>query len=557
MRSIFIFCFVLFSLSNTFAENRISPTIKEVTVYRSGAKITSVSRVAVPAGRSEVIFENLSPYFNSQSLQVRMGGHATLNAAVFQVLQPGPAPESPRAQVIRDSIVIFNDMILALRDEADVYQKESALITKNADQVGTFPNGQQNSKLTVTELRELAEYYSKRLLEIKRLLQKTTIEERKINQHVQYISAELQRLYPNTANSTGEIVLKIDSPTAQTVEITCIYLVQNAYWTPLYDLRSEGLDQPLKLMYKADVINSTGFNWKNVKLTLSSATPLTNNNRPIMYPVFVDYRPVAYYQAPEQKADMAKDNRANFMQMNSMAVPSQSPDKYIIDGIRAPGGIPALGDLIDAPAPDEFVSTFDITGLQDIASDGKPNTLTVEEKDMAVVYQYHAVPKLDAAVFLLAKVPDFGKYNLLPGTANIFFKETFVGQTTVNPNVTSDTLLLSLGRDDQVTIKRVQPKDFTERKKILSNQVKETYAYEIIVKNNKSTPINIEILDQFPVSKQKDIVVEVLEKDGAMVNETYGKLTWRVDVKPGQNKTIRFSYSIKYPKDQNIGLMRN
>ena len=368
---------------------------------------------------------------------------------------------------------------------------------------------------------------------------------------IQFISEELQKLYPNTANATGEIVLKIESTTAQTIEIACTYLVQNAYWSPLYDLRSEGLDQPLKLVYKADVVNNTGFDWKNIKVTLSSATPLTNNNRPIMYPVFVDYRPVAYYQESKQKADMARSGTYQLSQihMNSATVPSSSYP-------AAPQELPGLQELFVA-APDEFLSTFDIPGLQDIASNGKPNTLTVQETDMAAVYQYHAVPKLEAAVFLLAKVPDFGKYNLLPGTANIFFKETFVGQTTVNPNVTSDTLLLSLGRDDQVTIKRVQPKDFTERKKIFSNTVKETYAYEIIVKNNKTVPINIEILDQFPISKQKDIVVEVLENGGAQVNETYGKLTWQLDIKPGQNKKIAFSYSVKYPKDQNIGLMRN
>lgn len=564
---------LLSAFCNLVTANTVSPVVKEVTVYRSGAKLTSVAKVSVPAGRSEVVFENLSAYFNSQSLQVKLSGGATLNSAVFQMKYPGPAPELPRARVIRDSIVILNDAIVTLRDEADVYQKESALITKNADQVGTFPNGQPNSKLTVTELRELAEYYSRRLLEIKKLLQRLTIDERRINQRIQTISQELQGLYPNTGNATGEIVMKIQSATAQSIEISCTYLVQNAHWAPLYDLRSSGLDQPLKLVYKGDVYNNTGFDWKDVKVTLSSATPLVNNNRPILNPIFVDYRPVAYYQERAKSKDqlVAPEALANSYQLMD-AARSASPSVdgggvtirggrdngsgFFVDGVRVygPGEGPADGGF-EAPT-EEFLTTFEIAENQDIASDGKPNTLTVEEKDMAAVYQYHAVPKLDAAVFLLAKVPDYGKYNLLPGTANIFFKETFVGQTTVNPNVTSDTLLLSLGRDEQVTIKRVQPKDFTERKKILSNTVKETYAFEITVKNNKNVPINIEVLDQFPVSKQENIVVELLEKDGAQVSETYGKLIWKLDIKPGQNKKVMFSYSIKYPKDQTIGLMK-
>jgi uncharacterized protein (TIGR02231 family) len=180
----------------------------------------------------------------------------------------------------------------------------------------------------------------------------------------------------------------------------------------------------------------------------------------------------------------------------------------------------------------------------------------VEEKEMAAIYQYHAVPKVEPAVFLLAKIIDYGKYNLLPGTANIFFRETYVGQTTVNPNITSDTLLLSLGRDDQITIKRVQPKDFTERKKVLSNSIKEVYAFEITVKNNKTVPINIEFIDQVPISKQETIEVELLDKDGAEYVPTYGKLTWKLDIKPGQNKKVKFSYSMKYPKDKNVAILK-
>lgn len=543
MRIIFIVGLLLSLTQIIFATaNHVTPTIKEVTIYRSGAKITSVARVSIPAGKSEVFFDNLSPYFNAQSLQVKLSGGVTLNAAVFQMKTPAPIPESPRIQKIRDSIVLINDSISAINDEIDIYNKEDAIISHNANLIGTIPDGKTDPRLSVSELRELADFYRTRMLNLKKLIQSDQIALRNLNARIEQLNEELQKIYPNTANQTGEIVLKVESTTAQTVEIACTYLVQNAFWIPLYDLRSEGLDQPLKLVYKANVMNNTGFDWKNVKVTLSSAMPLVNNNRPILYPVFVDFRVQKSYQN-EINNDMARSsNTYQLKELVSTRAGAKMANKPT--------------DIIEEDEQEEFLTTFDIAKAQDIAADGQSNIITVEEKEMAAIYQYHAVPKVEPAVFLLAKIIDYGKYNLLPGTANIFFRETYVGQTTVNPNVTSDTLLLSLGRDDQITIKRVQPKDFTERKKILSNSIKEVYAFEITVKNNKTVPINIEFIDQIPISKQETIEVELLDKDGAEYAPTYGKLTWKLDIKPGQNKKVRFSYSMKYPKDKNVAILK-
>jgi uncharacterized protein (TIGR02231 family) len=305
-------------------------------------------------------------------------------------------------------------------------------------------------------------------------------------------------------------------------------------------------------VYKANVYNSSGFDWQSVTLHLSTANPLANNDRPILSPVFVDFRPVyTYYDNVQSRKDQVYQMApsTNMAQVRDMARGAAESEAAVLDAIGLP----------EESAPEsnnDLITNFDLPKPQNILSNGQENILSIDEQDIPAEYEYHAVPKLDPAVFLLAKITDYGKYNLLPGPANIFYQDTYVGQTKVNPNTVSDTMLLSLGRDEQITIKRMQPKDFTERKKILSNTVKETYAYEIVVKNNKSVPIKVEILDQIPVSKQKDIVVELQEKDGAVYNEDYGKLKWELDVPAGQNKRVRFEYSIKYPKDKAVGLIR-
>jgi uncharacterized protein (TIGR02231 family) len=522
-----------------------------VTVYRSGAKISSIATVRLTAGNSEIIFENLSPYFNPASLQVKISGSATLSSAIFQLKTPGPGPENPRTFVLRDSLVMLGDDLTRIRDERDVLNTESVIFYRKAEQVGTFTPGSQASlSLSVAELRDLTSFYRQRLLDIKNRLLELAIKERKINDIYKKLQDNLLRLQPNTANQTGEIVLKMESGAAQSVEITCTYLVTQASWTPLYDLRSEGLDKALRLVYKANIYNKSGFEWKDVRLHLSTANPMVDNNRPIMTPMFVDFRPVAVYY--EQNAVNKQLNTYNMAQVETRDLArSRTEDVVAKDELFSPQPLE-----IDVAENDDLVANFDIPKMQTVPADGQATVVTVDEQDVPAVYEYHAVPKIDPAVFLLAKVTDYGKYNLLPGLANIFYQDTYVGQTFVNPQTVADTLLISLGRDEQITIKRVQPKDFTERRKTFNSSIRETYAYEIAVKNNKSIPIQLEILDQIPVSKQKEIEVNLEEKDGAEYNETFGKLKWKIQVPANQSKRLHFTYSIRYPKDKVVQMVR-
>lgn len=552
MRTILSLClFTAFLTASQATDIRVSPTISEVSVYRSGAKISSTASVKIAGGTSEVVFENLSPYFNPNSLQVKIKGGATLISATFQLKTPGPAPENPRAPVLRDSIVLVGDEFTRIRDEREVLTQEQSVIERKLDQVGSVKDGQENTRtLSVNELRELTTFYRQRLLEIKDRFLQLSVKERKFNELYRLLQEALQKIQPNTGNSTGEIRLKLETTAAQSVDITCTYLVTEAGWSPLYDIRSEGQDKPLRLIYKASVYNRTGFDWKGVKMLLSTANPLANNDRPVMTPVFLDFRTVYTYQETESaKKDI---NVYNLAQAPATSAPR--------DMERAAGG--ELDDRLAQPeAPEEnnedLITNFELAKPQDIPANGEGNVVTVDEQDMPAEYEYHSVPKLEPAVFLLAKITDYGRFNLLPGIANIFYQDTYIGQTSLNPYTVSDTLLLSLGRDEQITVKRVQPKDFTERRKVFSNTIKETYTYEIAVKNNKSVPVSVEVLDQIPVSRQKDIVVELSDHEGAVYNEEFGKLKWELQIPAGQSKRVRFTYSVKYPKEKAVGMFKS
>lgn len=200
----------------------------------------------------------------------------------------------------------------------------------------------------------------------------------------------------------------------------------------------------------------------------------------------------------------------------------------------------------------ELNVSFDIDIPYDILSNGKAHSVSLKDIKIPATYKYYAAPKVEKEAFLLAELNDYAKYNLLPGEANIVFEGMYVGKTIINPSQTQDTLNLSMGRDKKISIKREKITDKSGTK-FLSSYKEQTFTYDITVRNNKKEDINMLLKDQYPLSTDKEITVELLEKDGAKENEETGVLTWEIKLKPNETKKYRISYKVKYPKEKIIG----
>jgi uncharacterized protein (TIGR02231 family) len=172
---------------------------------------------------------------------------------------------------------------------------------------------------------------------------------------------------------------------------------------------------------------------------------------------------------------------------------------------------------------------------------------------LEATYEYYCAPKLNNDVFLIAKASGWDKYNIIPGEMNLFFEGTYVGKSYIDTRVTTDTLDLSLGIDKSISVKREKLVDFSSAK-ILGLNKKETFAYSISVRNKKKQSIDILIEDQLPISSDKDIEVEAMEISNANFDKDYGKCSWKFQLKPAETKTLKLSYSVKYPKDKQINL---
>lgn len=518
----------------SFSQTALESEITTVKVFKQNAQITRNTQTKLLAGTQEIVLTGISTQIDPSSLQVQLatGGNVTLLSAKYERNFLLPKKNNPVVEKLKKSLDVLNEDLLWLNDEKDTYKGMEDILNVNKD------FGKSEAGFTPLQVSELVSNYKTRLFEIRKELASLRVQTKEKNEQKNLIQNQLNELNAQFNKPSGNIVLLISSVSPVTTKFKCSYIVNNAGWSPLYDLRSEGISKDVQLNYKANVYQNTGQDWKNAQLIISTGNPAKNNNRPILSPLYTNIYQAVYndqiYGRIENKKVQAATNMA--YEMEEVLV-----DEKYKDGFAYNAGV----------SENQMSVEFEILHQQDIDSDGKLHIIPLESYKLNTEYIYHAVPKLDKAAFLLAKVSDWEKHNLLSGDANIFFEGAYVGKSYINSDLTADTMLLSMGRDESISIERKAVKEFTATKFLGANR-KDSYAYDIVVKNKKSIGIEIEILDQIPVSQNKIIQIELEEKGEASYLKKVGKLLWKFKLSAGQSKSMVFKYSVKYPKDEKI-----
>lgn len=530
MKKIFSLLIVLVS-AIAFAQKPIftSAKIKSATVYSNSAELLQSASVTLPSGTSEIVIKNVADYVNENTIQIGAPANVTVLSVQFtrNFISEYEIDESnPMIKRVRDSIMLIEKEMGKIANEKVSYSKTIDLLDKNQNVAG------QNSGLNVTELIKLVDYYRAKRNELSNLVDALYEKENKLKDKLSKLNSKLElNTQKQEKTSQGKLVIQVMTDAASSVNLDINYLTNNASWSPFYDLRADNINSPINLMYKAKVVQNTGIDWKKVKLTLSSGNPNQNNTAPILQAWFLRF---GY---PRNYGYINDDTK-----MNEVVVTAY--------GIKKDKTESSLSNYTTINENQLNVS-FDIDIPYDILSNGKAHSVALKDLKLPATYKYYAVPKAEKEAFLLAEISEYSKFNLLPGEANIIFEGMYVGKTMINPNQTSDTLNLSMGRDKKIAIKREKIADKSGTK-FLSGYKEQTFTYDITIKNNKKEAIEMLLKDQYPISTDKEITIELLDNGKAKVNLETGILTWDIKLGAGETKKYRISYKIKYPKDKFI-----
>lgn len=521
------FIFLLGMRIFVFSQNqvRVDAENQHITVFLNRAQIDAKVRATVQAGTTKLIISNVASTIDPSSVQVGGKGDVVIMGVKFKHNYLG----NKKRNVLEDSIRITNTEVQTIDMLIKVADNERNMLMANSN----IKN--EKDGVTPEDLKEMLDFFRTKLTEIGTRQMQLARQSKEANDKLARLQSQLTSQGGNINQPAGEIELTVSSKTNATLDINLSYVANAAGWSPVYDIRAKDVKSDIALAYRANVFQNTGIDWKNVKLTLSTSNPSEGGTKPELNAQYVS----VYEPAPIVKTMRYEAPR---VAMEAAAAP--------VAGKQDDDNFSSTADFVSTIQTTLSVN-FDITMPYTIISGGNSEMVDIQNFNLPATYKYYAVPKYDRDAFLTAIITNWEKYNLLPGSANIYFEGTFVGNSTIANSDTKDSLLISLGRDKKIITKRETIEAFKSRRNIGSN-VRESFGFRITLRNTKSEPINIVIEDQIPISQDSRIEVETEELQGADYNKETGKLTWNLTLQPLDNKEIILKYNVKYPKGKNI-----
>jgi uncharacterized protein (TIGR02231 family) len=529
-----------------------------VTVYMQGAQLQHKANYTIKAGVSEVIVEGISPQISPSTIQVKATGAVVILDSKYEFYYPQPTasagsgelPPKIRAAIkaLEDSIILVNFELRDINDEIEVLVAARKIIISNGAVKG---QGKVNDSIQL--LKATVDYYTSKVSELNKKI--SALDRQKVKKNDLFTALDTRlndlRNYAEQNNPTPEIkgipriVITFMAKEAATGKIELSYLASNAGWTPLYDIRSEAGSGKISLTYKAQVRQQTGLDWNDIKLSISTNNPYANKTKPELSPWYIDYQ--EFRKQLQEKAKLRSDQYEND---DAPSVNTSAMNMGFMYSTNGAMEVNALGAEQFTTIVQQLISAeFKIDLNYSIASDNQVRMVLVKQSELNTSFRYYAVPKLDPGVYLVAQMTKLDELQLVPAKANIFFDGTYIGETYLDPTTMDDTLNLSLGKDPNIVVKRTLLKD-QSKERIIQDKKERNFAYNIEVRNLKSSEIDLIIQDQVPLTTNPEITIEKSNLGKGSLDEKTGLIEWKLKLKAKENINFDYDFKVRHPKDK-------
>ncbi|WP_426061330.1 DUF4139 domain-containing protein [Hymenobacter sp. B1770] len=484
----------------------IKPRLTNVTVYLNGTALEHQGQVTLAAGLNRLVVGNLAPRMDAQTLEVRLGDAAEL----LSVSDDDDAAPTPTLlnKTAADSLTRAEAELRTIEGELQGLQQEKAFLLANQ----TLPSGNQAN--WSAELQRGSSLMRARLPAIQQ-------ETDRLKARQQALNTQTSQLRPR-ANETSLgswQVLLVRAPRAVIVPLVVRYFVGSRMpWFPKLDIRANATGREVEFVTHGLLRNSSGLPWQQVRLVLMRYAQGADISRPDLTPWELDF----------DGGDHIGEGRI---------------DEFVVKGT-------AKGRPIETSQG----TRYEVPELVTLAT-GARRELTLPAVKLAGRPEYLAVPRVSERVFLQSKVSGWEGLQL-PDRAKVFHQGTYVGNTELNDRAFNDSLEVALGHDEQLVVGRAKLEDISGNVP-LSDKRRVRLTYELNVRNRHPETVRLRLLDQVPVSEEKEISVKVLETSGAQLDARSGKLTWLLTLPSGASQRLRFSFQVDYPKDKKVEIINH
>ena len=523
------------------AQNQPQTVVAKLTdasVYLRGATLTHTASVQLRSGAQTVVVNGLSPEIEIASLKVTLSGNNILSSAEFSNDYVTVKSESARIQQLRDSLKLHQKKWQDINNSLSVNNKLLKILSD-----GITNNTQQKDKIiSSAELSDNMELYKAKAPALMKQQNELKEQQETINQHISRLQKQIKQDESRERQHSGVVTLSVSAPVAAKADITITYYTAKASWTPCYDIQVPAVGKPVSLMVKAQVRQTTGLDWKQVKLNLSNAHPNRSNQAPLFTAWFLRL------QSPSVSNLRKSAAYSNTMVSYKNAEAAVEEDSDEAEDTNVPK---SMDDLVELQEND-IEASYAIALPYNIPGNGKAQLIDLKTHTLKADYYYYAAPKLAAETYLMVTLSDWEQYRLLPGEANVVFNGTHTGKTWLNTG-TTEPLTLTLATEPRIVVKREKRTDYSSTK-TLGSSTTATRSHLITVKSNMNHPVSLRLKEQYPLSTDKEMEVKLTENspEAGTNNSDLGVLTWDFELKAGESRTFTVTYNVKYPKEKRV-----
>lgn len=513
------------------AENKLNKNVKlnHATVFLRGATLDNSVTLSLNQGQTEVTLTNIASNIDPRTLSINVDNSDVIIRSI-SVQNVAVTPTYP-ANIIelqeqqKDLVKHVEELNIAIK-----VGEEQLSLLRDQRFFG------ENSAQSLEQSSQKLDFIRQQMTTILQEQQKNQLAIDKLEEKLAILQTQIDEKMPSAVGQQTQIVMSVDAAKPASVQLQLSYLTPDAAWSPNYDIRSQDIESPIILTYKANLIQNTGIDWEKVNLTLSTVNPSNN-----IMPFNLQPWRLSVYDNNKQLGRQVR------MRMPAAPVAMYEENLSIEDKTVSSG----IADFVTT-SNNGISLNYQIALPYTLKSTSKPNALTIKQESVNAKYKYTATPKLAEDVFLQADIDDWQSLSLLNGTANIYYANTYIGNINIDTNLLSDTLLIPFGVDKNIQISRENNEKMRKKPSFIGSTIEQKESYLIKAKNLHAKPVKLTIYDQIPISEDSDIKVSEISDKNADINKMTGEVTWDVELKPNEEIQLPFSYTLSYPKDKQI-----